>query len=49
MTGPSLADSEPVAPRFGVSMEQVRRDHLISHGLAIATDISTTARRLSPI
>ena len=42
MTGPSLADMERVAARFGVGMEQVRRDHLISHVLAaIATDIST--------
>jgi len=42
MTGPSLADMERVASRFGVGMEQVRRDHLISHVLAaIATDIST--------
>ncbi len=33
---------ETVAARFGVGMEQVRRDHLISHVLAaIATDIST--------
>jgi predicted nucleotidyltransferase component of viral defense system len=42
MTGPSLADMERVAARFGVGMEQVRRDHLISHVLAaIAADIST--------
>ena len=33
---------ERVASTFGVGMEQVRRDHLISHVLAaIATDIST--------
>ena len=42
MTGPSLEDMERVAARFGVGMEQVRRDHLISHVLAaIAADIST--------
>lgn len=42
MTGPSLAEMERVAARFGVGMEQVRRDHLISHVLAaLATDIST--------
>lgn len=42
MTGPSLAEMEQVASTFGVGMEQVRRDHLISHVLsAIASDIST--------
>jgi predicted nucleotidyltransferase component of viral defense system len=42
MTGPSLAELEQVASRFGVGMEQVRRDHLISHVLgAIADGIST--------
>ena len=42
MTGPSRVDMERVAARFGVGMEQVRRDHLISHVLAaIAADIST--------
>ena len=42
MTGPSITDMERVASTFGVGMEQVRRDHLISHVLAaIATDIST--------
>jgi len=42
MTGPSITDIERVASTFGVGMEQVRRDHLISHVLAaIATDIST--------
>ena len=42
MTGPSLRDMERVASTFGVGMEQVRRDHLISHVLAaIASDIST--------
>ena len=42
MTGPSLAEMEQVATAFGVGMEQVRRDHLISHVLAaIASDIST--------
>ena len=42
MTGPSLAEMEQVASRFGVGMEQVRRDHLISHVLAsIASGIST--------
>jgi predicted nucleotidyltransferase component of viral defense system len=42
MTGSSLSDMERVASRFGVGMEQVRRDHLISHVLAaIACDIST--------
>jgi len=42
MTGPSLAEMEQVASKFGVGMEQVRRDHLISHALAaIASDIST--------
>jgi len=33
MTGPSLAEMEQVASTFGVGMEQVRRDHLISHVL----------------
>lgn len=42
MTGQLLTDMERVASTFGVGMEQVRRDHLISHVLAaIATDIST--------
>jgi len=42
MSGPSLAEMERVAVRFGVGMEQVRRDHLISHVLAaLAADIST--------
>lgn len=42
MTGPSLTEMERVAVRFGVGMEQVRRDHLISHVLAaLATDIAT--------
>ena len=40
MTGPSLSDMERVASRFGVGMEQVRRDHMISNVLAaIAFDI----------
>jgi len=34
MTGPVIAEWEQVASRFGVDMEQVRRDHLISHVLA---------------
>jgi predicted nucleotidyltransferase component of viral defense system len=34
MTGPVLAEWEQVASRFGVAMEQVLRDHLISHVLA---------------
>ena len=34
MTGPVLAEWEQVASTFGVAMEQVRRDHLISHVLA---------------
>ena len=42
MTGLSLAEMEQVASKFGVGMEQVRRDHLISHVLAaIASEIST--------
>lgn len=42
MTGPSVEDMERVAARFGVGMEQVRRDHLISHVPAtIAAGIST--------
>jgi len=42
MTAPSLIDMERVASTFGVGMEQVRRDHLISHVLAaIVSDIST--------
>lgn len=42
MTGPSITDMERVASTFGVGMEQVRRDHLISHVLAaIASDIET--------
>lgn len=40
MTGPVLAEWEQVASRFGVGMEQVRRDHLISHVLAaISSDV----------
>lgn len=34
MTGPVLAEWEATALRFGVAIEQVRRDHLISHVLA---------------
>jgi predicted nucleotidyltransferase component of viral defense system len=42
MTGPMLAEWEQVASRFGVAMEQVRRDHLISHVLAaISSGVST--------
>jgi len=42
MTGPMLAEWEQVASRFGVAMEQVRRDHLISHVLAaISTGVSS--------
>jgi hypothetical protein len=41
MTGQSLTDMERVASTFGVGMEQVRRDHLISHVLAA---IATTSR-----
>jgi len=42
MTGPMLAEWEQVASRFGVAMEQVRRDHLISHVLAaISAGVST--------
>jgi predicted nucleotidyltransferase component of viral defense system len=44
MTGPVLAEWQQVASRFGVGMEQVRRDHLISHVLAaISCDVSTDA------
>jgi len=40
MTGPVLAEWEQVASRFGVGMEQVRRDHLISHVLAaVSSDV----------
>lgn len=41
MTGPSLAELERVASQFGAGIEQVRRDHLISHVLAAIADIST--------
>jgi predicted nucleotidyltransferase component of viral defense system len=42
MTGPMLAEWEQVASRFGVAMEQVRRDHLISHVLgAISSGVSS--------
>src|ERR1035437_7763140 len=42
MTGPLIAEWEQVAARFGVGMEQVRRDHLISHVLAaISSAVST--------
>lgn len=34
MSGPVLAEWEATALRFGVAIEQVRRDHLISHVLA---------------
>jgi predicted nucleotidyltransferase component of viral defense system len=34
MTGPVLAEWEQVASSLGVGMEQVRRDHSISHVLA---------------
>ena len=42
MSGPILAEWEQVASRFGVAMEQVRRDHLISHVLAaISSGVSS--------
>jgi hypothetical protein len=42
MSGPMLAEWEQVASRFGVAMEQVRRDHLISHVLAaISSGVSS--------
>ena len=42
MTGPVLAEWEQIASGFGVGMEQVRRDHLISHLLAaISAGVST--------
>ena len=34
MTGPIMSEWDQVASRFGIAMEQVRRDHLISHVLA---------------
>lgn len=34
MTSPDLAEWEHIAARFHVDLEQVRRDHLISHVLA---------------
>ena len=41
MTGPSLTEMERVAARFGVGMEQARRDHLLA---AIASGVSTDDR-----
>ncbi|WP_066582551.1 nucleotidyl transferase AbiEii/AbiGii toxin family protein [Cellulomonas timonensis] len=42
MTGSQHAEWESVAERFGVEMEQVRRDHLVSHVLgAIASGVPT--------
>lgn len=42
MTTPDLADWERVAEHFGVALEQVRRDHLVSHVLgALSADVST--------
>ena len=42
MTGPVLVEWEQIASRFGVAMEQVRRDHLISHVLAaISSGVSS--------
>ena len=34
MTAPDLDEARAVSERFGVAIEQVRRDHLISHVLA---------------
>ncbi|WP_421733050.1 nucleotidyl transferase AbiEii/AbiGii toxin family protein [Cellulomonas sp.] len=42
MTGPSLDEWERVGREFGVEIEQVRRDHLVSHVLAaLAAGVST--------
>lgn len=42
MTVPSRFEWEAIASQFGVGVEQVRRDHLISHVLAvIATSLPT--------
>lgn len=42
MNGPSIDEWERVASRFGVDIEQVRRDHLVSHVLAaISVDVPT--------
>ncbi len=42
MTSPSSAEWDRIAASFGVGMEQVRRDHLISHVLAaLAAEVPT--------
>lgn len=42
MTSPELEELEAVAERFGVALEQVRRDHLLSHAIAaVAGGVST--------
>ena len=51
MTGPSLTEMERVASTFGVGMEQVRRDHLISHvlGRSPPTSRPTTSPSLATL
>jgi predicted nucleotidyltransferase component of viral defense system len=42
MTGPSTAEWEGIARRFGAEIEQVHRDHLISHVLAVISAAIST-------